>query len=243
MRILIFSDIHANLAALEAVLSAAGDVDAAWCLGDLVGYGPNPNECIERVRALPNLLCVLGNHDAAALGYIELSAFNYEAQLSVLWTQNHLTRSSELFLRNLPDKLQNGDVTLAHGSPRNPVWEYLLDLQTADINFDYFETRLCFVGHTHLPIVFYRPSPMTNEVNWKTVYDGEVIRISGRAILNPGSVGQPRDHNPMAAYMIFHPEDSSCEFFRVSYNVTDVQERIYEAGLPLRHAVRLSEGW
>src|SRR5512136_779410 len=126
MRILVISDIHANLTALEAVLSEAGSFDAAWCLGDLVGYGPDPNECITRVRELSKLLCIIGNHDAAALELIDSDTFNPEARTAILWTRKALSDSSVSFLSSLPEKIELEHVTLAHGSPRHPVWEYLL---------------------------------------------------------------------------------------------------------------------
>jgi predicted phosphodiesterase len=152
MRVLVLSDIHANLSALDAVLADAGEFDAVWCLGDLVGYGPEPNECVERIRGLPNLVCLLGNHDAAALGQIDTEVFNTEAKLSVQWTQAHLTPENSEFLRSLPDRVENGFVTMAHGSPRNPVWEYILDGRVARKNFDAFNSSYCLVGHTHLPV-------------------------------------------------------------------------------------------
>ncbi|HMD88009.1 MAG TPA: metallophosphoesterase family protein [Anaerolineaceae bacterium] len=242
MRVLIISDIHGNLPALDAVLQDANPVDATWCLGDLVGYGPNPNECIERVRSLPKSICVLGNHDAAALGQIDLQAFNREARFSARWTQEHLSPESLEFLRNLPEVVQYGDVTLTHGSPRNPVWEYLLDTNTATINFEYFGTKICLVGHTHLPIVYYAPNG-NQKTEWNIIKVGEPTKITRRAIINPGSVGQPRDHDPRAAYAIFDPLENIWEARRLIYDVSETQKRIYAAGLPERHAIRLAEGW
>jgi diadenosine tetraphosphatase ApaH/serine/threonine PP2A family protein phosphatase len=242
MRILVFSDIHANIIALEAVLADAGQIDAAWCLGDLVGYGPDPNDCIKMIRTLPNLICTLGNHDAAAIGHIDLDTFNFEAQLAVYWTQENLTNESLKFLYDLPQKVIINQVTLTHGSPCNPVWEYLLDLQTAARNFDCFSTPLCFVGHTHLPLAFHTHNG-GDSLDWKVLETGESFQIQGRTILNPGSVGQPRDHNPLAAYAIFDPEKNTWDFHRVNYDIASIQQRIILAGLPFRHAARLSEGW
>src|SRR5512146_794765 len=155
MRILVCSDIHANMPALEAVLKAAAPFDAVWCLGDLVGYGPYVNEVIEKVRSLPDLKCILGNHDAAVVDHIELSSFNREARTSILWTQGEIKRENREFLQSLPEKLVIGDATLAHGSPRSPIWEYLLDSIAVYENFAHFETPICFVGHTHIPVVYY----------------------------------------------------------------------------------------
>ena len=138
MRILVISDIHANLTALDSVLADAGQVDAVWCLGDLVGYGPDPNECIERVCDLPNRVCLLGNHDAAALGKIDLATFNPEARFSIEWLQRTLTPEHIKYLEDLPSTHHTDQVTLAHGSPRSPVYEYILDNFMATENFDYF---------------------------------------------------------------------------------------------------------
>lgn len=241
MRILVLSDVHANLTALEAVLAAAGNVDAVWCLGDIVGYGPDPNQCIDVIQSLPNLLCVLGNHDAAALGQIALEAFNQEAQQSIRWLRNELTRAHRGFLEGLPDKVITGEVTLAHGSPRNPVWEYLLDPFTAAENFDSFDTALCFVGHTHLPLAYvFRDDGQVV----RQPLDGDVpFHLTGRTILNPGSTGQPRDHDPRAAYAIYDDEQQTWQPCRVAYDVRAVQRRIFSAGLPERHAMRLQQGW
>jgi predicted phosphodiesterase len=242
MRILVISDIHANLPALEAVLSAAGQVDGVWCLGDLVGYGPDPNEVVEKVRSLPNLVCLMGNHDAAALGQIDIEAFNLEARLSMHWLQTELNQASQEFLRRLPEKVVIGEATLAHGSPRNPVWEYILDPRTASANFNYFDTNYCFVGHTHLPALYARADGQPIARLFIPSADTP-IELEPRIILNPGSVGQPRDRNPKASFAFFNPEESRWEPQRVEYDFTGVQKRILDAGLPPRHAQRLGEGW
>jgi predicted phosphodiesterase len=242
MQILVISDIHANLTALEAVLADAGEIDAAWCLGDLVGYGPDPNECIQRVRELPELICLIGNHDAAALGQIDLASFNPEARLAVQWTQEVLTPASRDYLRGLPERLVRDPVTLVHGSPRQPVWEYLLDARTATRNFDYFDTPYCFVGHSHLPVIYQlrEEYPMAKLV---IPEPQSHIDLTPRAILNPGSVGQPRDHNPLASYALFDPDELTWDYRRVEYDIASVQARMKEFGLPERHILRLSAGW
>lgn len=242
MRILVISDIHANLSALETVLEDAGLVDGVWCLGDVVGYGPDPNECVARIRGLNNLACIVGNHDAAALSRIPIETFNLDARRSIEWMQDILTRESYTFLSELPETIVKGQVTLAHGSPRNPVWEYLLDLHSAAENLDYFDTQLCMVGHTHLPIG-YIEDVETHTLRGILPPPGEKVVLKSRAILNPGSVGQPRDHDPRASYAIFDPEENTWEIHRVEYDITAVQRRIREAELPLRHALRLVEGW
>lgn len=240
-RILVLSDIHANLTALQAVLNHAGPVDAVWSLGDVVGYGPDPNECIALLKAQPNLVCLLGNHDAAALGQIDMQTFNREARLSVRWMQSILTAESTEFLNTLPEKQVVGDATLAHGSPRNPVWEYLLDIYTASLNLEYFDTSICMVGHTHIPAGYFF-APNQGTLRWRVLKSGDTMEMSGRAIINPGSVGQPRDHDARAAYAIFDPEAHTWTAQRVAYNIIEVQERIERAGLPIRHAERLTDG-
>lgn len=242
MRILVISDIHANLTALETVIEDAGTVDAVWCLGDIVGYGPDPNECVARVRGLPNLVCLLGNHDAAALSRIPIETFNMDARRSIEWMQDVLTKESYIFLSELPESVVAGQVTLAHGSPRNPVWEYILDLHNANQNLEYFDTQICMVGHTHLPIT-YKVDPRTNGLVWSAPNEGELVELTTRAIVNPGSVGQPRDHDPRSSYGIFFPENNAWEIHRVDYDIRAVQKRIRAASLPMRHALRLIEGW
>ena len=242
MRILVISDIHANLTALEAVLADAGDVDAVWCLGDVVGYGPDPNECVARIRGLNHLICIVGNHDAAALGRIPVESFNLDARRSIEWMQDVLTKESYTFLSTLPETVVEGQVTLAHGSPRNPVWEYLLDVSSAEQNLNYFDTQICMVGHTHLPIG-YVLDPETNNLHGVIFQPNERVVLKSRAIINPGSVGQPRDHDPRASYAIFYPEESAWEVHRIDYDISAVQQRIRNAALPLRHALRLVEGW
>lgn len=242
MKILIISDIHANFTALEAVLADAGKVDAVWCLGDLVGYGPDPNECVERIAQLPNFLCILGNHDAAALQHIEMDTFNPEARAAILWTQQKLNAANLAFLQSLPERVTVEHVTLVHGSPRQPVWEYLLDTRTATANFEYFETPYCLVGHSHLPMVYYLAEESLS-ARLIVSEDTTQLVLTPRAILNPGSVGQPRDRDPRAAYAILDLEEYTWEWRRAAYNIPDVQARMKEAHLPDRHIQRLAAGW
>jgi len=242
MRILVISDIHANLTALEAVLADAGTYDKVICLGDLVGYGPDPNECVDLIHRLPNMTCLLGNHDAASLGQIDLNNFNHEAKLSSEWARDVLTEENKNILSSLPETIIIDDIFLAHGSPRNPVWEYMLDAHIAAINFRFFDTQLCFVGHTHLPIGYFLNGDL-QLLEWKLFKMDAPVHIEERAILNPGSVGQPRDHDPRAAYAIYHSEKKLWEPRRIHYDITSVQQRIQKAGLPVRHATRLEQGW
>jgi len=242
MRILVISDIHANLTALEAVLEDAGGFDGVWCLGDLVGYGPDPNECVERIRSLPNLRCLVGNHDHAALGLIPISRFNADAQLGITWTTQTLAEENKSYLESLPAIITEDGFTLSHGSPREPIWEYILDVHLADINFGLISTDYCLIGHSHLPLIFYRATDHAYTVPLP-VPDHEPLVLKPRMILNPGSVGQPRDLDPRAAYAILDLDAMTWEAKRVPYDITDVQLRILQSGLPERHATRLVAGW
>jgi len=243
MRVLVVSDLHANLTAFEAVLADAGAVDEVWCLGDVIGYGPDPNEMVERLRTLPNLTCMLGNHDVAVLGQMDFAVFNTEARKSLLWQKKALTPENITFLESLPQEtLVCGDVTLAHGSPRDPVWEYILNTLVARLNFEAFKTSYCFVGHSHIQCLFQLDLDK-DRVSLNVLRVNEVSQLTPRAILNPGSVGQPRDRDPHAAYAIFDPEAQTWEPRRVAYDVAAVQNRIRAAGLPEKHALRLAEGW
>jgi predicted phosphodiesterase len=240
MRILVFSDIHSNLTALDAVLARELNVDAYWCLGDIVGYGPDPNECIERVRALPNLLCVRGNHDAATLGEVDQQTFNHEAGLAITWTKRVINAESKEYLLTLPERETYNDITLVHGSPRNPVWDYVMDFMTAVRMFTFFDTRVCLVGHTHVPAIW---TENAGKAPTGPVMEFHKTKIMGKTILNPGSVGQPRDHNPQASYAILDPDALTWELRRTPYDIQDVQKRIKKSGLPWRHALRLADGW
>jgi diadenosine tetraphosphatase ApaH/serine/threonine PP2A family protein phosphatase len=243
MRVLVISDVHANYTALETVLKDAGQVDETWCLGDLVGYGPDPNAVVEQVRELTHLTCIMGNHDMAAIGKLAFESFNGDARRSLMWTEKVLTADNMNFLRSLPQSTKvRGEVTLAHGSPRDPLWEYVLNTLTARLNFDHFDTPFCFIGHSHIQSMF-----LLNEgkdrVTLESAKVNRPIMLMPRMLVNPGSVGQPRDRDPRAAYAIYNTETRQWEARRVQYNVNEVQQRLLESGLPEKHAVRLGEGW
>lgn len=248
MRILVISDIHANLKALEAVLHDAfhnanhESPDAIWCLGDLVGYGPNPNECVERVRQLENLTCLIGNHDQAALGIVSLQRFNQDARLAAAWTSETLSDENKGYLRSLPSEFTMDKFTLTHGSPRKPAWEYILDARTADENFEYLSTEYCLVGHSHLPLIFYRSNGADHTIVRPILWN-EPMSLTPRMILNPGSVGQPRDLDPRAAYAILDLENCTWTARRINYDVEEVKSKMLEIGLPDRQALRLLAGW
>jgi len=241
--VLVVSDIHANDTALQAVLEDAGTVDETWCLGDLVGYGPDPNRVLERLRGLPRLRCIFGNHDAAILRRMELEAFNGDARASLNWTEQVLTPDNLNFLRSLaPLDEVDGAVTLAHGSPRDPTWEYVLNTLSARLNFSHFRTPYCFVGHSHIQSLF-EFDEQADRVTAAPNRVSQAVPLAHRSIVNPGSVGQPRDRDPRAAYAIFDAQARTWEARRADYDVAIVQKRIRDAGLPERHALRLAEGW
>ena len=242
-RVLVISDVHANAVALEAVLTDAGQVDETWCLGDVVGYGPQPNECIERIRSLPDLTCMMGNHDFAAIGDMALETFNSDAKKALIWQRKVLTETSRSFLDTLSKEMVvHGEVSLVHGSPRDPIWEYVMNTLVARINLNFFETSFCFVGHSHFQAVF-QYHAKTDDLSIEVPRPEEEYKLTERAILNPGSVGQPRDRDPRAAYAIFSPETRTWQPRRVEYDIKAVQAMIMDAGLPPRHALRLAEGW
>jgi len=242
MNILVISDIHANLSALQAVLQDAGKVDAVWCLGDIIGYGPKPNECIELIQEQPNLICLLGNHDAACIGELNVATFNREARIAVEWTQSVLSKGNIKFLQERPQIEVIDNVTLAHGSPREPVYEYILDVRSARENFDFFENDFCFIGHSHLPLIFTKNSA-EDKVSLSFPQQHQIIQLKPRSIVNPGSVGQPRDRDRRAAYALFDPEEQTWAYQRIEYDIQTTQEDMRTVNLPDRHIERLSGGW
>ena len=242
MRVLVISDIHANLTALEAVLADAnGHYDRVWFLGDLVGYGPDPDETVTRLREL-DAVALSGNHDWAVLGKLDLYDFNEDARRSVEWTRTQLSEDNRTYLQSLPPQAVEGPFSMAHASPRHPVWEYILDLETAFENFAYFDTPVCLVGHSHMPLLF-RIDETEGEISGYVTSPGDKIDLSfGRFILNPGSVGQPRDGDPRAAYALLDTEALTWEYRRVAYDTAETQRRLRAAGLPQRLITRLEQG-
>lgn len=242
MRILVISDIHANLAAFKAVLAdAEGQWEQIWCLGDIVGYGPNPNECVSLLRE-QNHISLSGNHDWAALDKLDISSFNRVARLAVTWTKNQLTPESIEYLNALPAHMEQPLFTLAHASPRQPVWEYILDAETAAVNFDYFKTAYCLVGHTHVPIIYEADEDKYVSARAPN-YDAPLQLTNHRCIINPGSVGQPRDANPDAAYALLDTESLVWQHKRSPYPITKTQALMRENKMPDRLIERLSYGW
>lgn len=243
MRVLIISDIHANLTAFQTVLEdAKGEWDYVWCLGDVVGYGPDPNECVDLLRTLPHL-CLAGNHDWAALNRLDIRTFNPDARKAVQWTQDSLRPDVVDYLEALPTTFVIDNYTLAHGSPREPVWEYILEPLIAALNFTHFETDYCLVGHTHQPVIYEQINEQGETQALAPTY-GRPRTLNGhRQIINPGSVGQPRDANPKAAYAVLDLETSTFEHRRIPYDIRDVQMRMRQHDMPERLVVRLEHGW
>jgi predicted phosphodiesterase len=242
-KVLVISDIHANAVALEAVLADAGKIDETWCLGDVAGYGPQPNECINLIRTLPNLTCMMGNHDFAVVGDTGLDTFNSDAKSALVWQRKVFTKESRNFLSSLHEEMVvRGEVSLVHGSPRDPIWEYVMNTLVARINLGFFDSPWCFVGHSHFQAVF-QYHLKSDDISIVVPRPGEKYELKERAILNPGSVGQPRDRDPRAAYALFSPEEHLWEPRRVEYDIKSVQNLILDAGLPPRHAERLAGGW
>lgn len=242
MRIAIISDIHSNLAALEAVLADAGAVDELWCPGDVVGYGPNPNECVDILRHR-RAICVAGNHDWAAIDRLSTADFNVDAATAAKWTAANLTPQSRRFLEGLPLTHSTGKFTLVHGTLRNPIWEYLLSPAEADDTFSLLKTPYCLVGHTHLPLVFVSPEDGRSSRRLEPPAGRALGLGDERLILNPGSVGQPRDGNPAASYALLDRASDEIECRRVSYDIERTQLLMQQFGLPARLWQRLSYGW
>lgn len=243
MQILVISDIHANFIALEAVLKDAGSFEKVWCLGDVVGYGPEPNECINRLRDL-DLTCLAGNHDLAVTGKTALWDFTQDAQDVIFWTRHWLTPSNREWLETLPaTTLDVGyGITLVHASPRDPVWEYITDTAVAKINLDLITTPICLNGHTHIPIIYTKPWDdwrLTEE--WPRINSPLQLNLN-RQFINPGSVGQPRDEDPRAAYAIVDTDAMTFTQHRVIYDVSAVQKQMKQARFSNRLIRRLRFG-
>lgn len=242
MRVLVVTDIHANLDAFDAVLRDAGAFDAIWSLGDIVGYGPQPNECIDRLLEYDHV-AIAGNHDWGALGKLDLAEFNVDARQANLWTRERLTPRSWSFLDALPEVLVVEGVTLAHGSPRHPIWEYLIYTSVACQSFSHFDTGLCLVGHTHVPAIFVGPGSEDGCRAAQPLVGTPVELGEERYIVNPGGVGQPRDGDPRAAYLVLDTDRGTIEHRRVPYDIAATQKKMRAVELPPRIIARLEYGW
>ncbi|MFC2045172.1 metallophosphoesterase family protein [Chloroflexota bacterium] len=243
MRAAIIGDIHANLAAFTSVLddiNKRGGVDEVWCLGDIVGYGPDPHRCIELLRQ-QNYVCVAGNHDWAATGKVPVTDFNQEAAAACRWTGQQLTAEDIEFLDNLPLVVEKDDFTVVHGSPREPVWEYILSAEIAEENMAYFKSKFCLVGHSHVPFVFQHNKAGDYLISDFPV-DLPIVLGEDRLIVNPGGVGQPRDGDPRASYAVYDSDTGSIIHCRVPYDIGATQTKMMEYGLPSRLVFRLYHG-
>ncbi len=242
MRFLIISDIHSNLEALRSVIKdaqTAQGFDQIWHLGDVVGYGPEPGECIDLLREY-NHVGVAGNHDLAVLGKIDIETFNTHAAAAARWTTGRLSKDHKDYLSGLPLRFQANDFTAVHASPRDPTREYIISKSIAAANFHHFHTDRCLVGHSHVPFLCKLEG---HEPEFFALPTGTPVRLGAdRYIINPGSVGQPRDDLPTASYCIYDSEADTITHCRIQYDVAATQQKMREYGLSAYLIDRLAEG-
>ncbi len=225
----IISDIHSNYAALKVVLNELVGVDKIICAGDIVGYGPQPNECIKTFKDY-RIQSVVGNHDLACIGRKELNWFNDYAISALIWTEGILTDENKKYLSSLPEIIKKSDFIVVHGSLRDNINEYIFNEDEANATFELLNERLCFVGHTHLPCIFRQ----NNQITIGIIEDFDTIKLDDhkKNIVNPGSVGQPRDGNPKASFAIFDSVTEEITLRRVEYPIEETQQLMKEAKLP-----------
>jgi predicted phosphodiesterase len=240
MRVAVISDVHANYHALEAVLDEidAAHVDAVWCLGDTVGYGPRPNDCCESVERRADV-CLVGNHDLVVLGELTVSDFNDEAAAAALWTSQVLTQPSRTFLESLKPAGEADGADLFHASARDPVWEYVLTEEAARATLELSDADLVLVGHSHVALALTLDD---SGVSGGLASGGAEYELNGRWLLNPGSVGQPRDGDSRAAWLLLDLQRRFASFRRVAYSIEETQSEMRERGLPRALAARLEHG-
>jgi len=245
LRAAVLSDIHANRQALEVVLDAVDEarVDQIWCLGDLVGYGADPDACTALVRERCDT-CLVGNHDLALLGALDISTFSEAAAAAVAWTREQVSEETLEFLATLEPTASQSGVGLAHASPRDPVWEYVLSTDQAEAGLDALEERVGLIGHSHIALFFMRAAGVRRGyAQGAQAGDGDEIEIAeGEWLLNPGSVGQPRDGDPRAAWMELDTERWEARYHRLPYDIEGAAAAIRAAGLPDVLAERLEVG-
>jgi diadenosine tetraphosphatase ApaH/serine/threonine PP2A family protein phosphatase len=243
MPIAVLSDIHSNQEALQVFLDFASKkgIKDFICLGDIVGYGASPNECLTLLSKLPNLICVAGNHDYGVIGKTDIRYFNVLAQTAIIWTRNQLSQKLRSFLENLPLATTYNEAFLVHATPKDPsFWHYLFDLDDVREQFGCFTEFLCFIGHSHIPVMF-----SYEEKNKKVsiIREKQVKLQKGfRYIVNVGSIGQPRDGDPRLSFVIWDQEIQAIEFYRLEYDIVRAQQKIINASLPLFLALRLGVG-
>ena len=242
MRALIVSDVHSNIEALGAVAADAGSrggFGQVWCLGDTVGYGPDPGSCLSLLRE-HDLVAVAGNHDYAAVGKRPVHDFNGAARYAAHWTAANLSPEDAAFLSGLPLTETRGPFTLVHGSLRQPIDEYLLDANAALATLGLLTTRYCLVGHSHIPFIC---AENGGSPEFKPFTEDEVFPLrEERLIINPGSVGQPRDRDPRSSYVIYDSDAMTVEIHRVCYDVAKTQQKMQSASLPQYLIDRLDHG-
>ena len=241
MKLAFFSDVHANREALSAVLEdfSREKIDQCFFLGDAVGYGADPNPCIEEICRATEVR-LIGNHDYAALGQIETLQFNQYARLSIEWTKQVLTSESIQKLSGFKVEEKVADFHLVHATPKEPLqWEYLLDLDDAEENFGYFESRICLIGHSHKPLIVRKYKDEHASLHPESTV---IIEPDWRYIINIGSVGQPRDGNPKACYLVYDSEAAEARLKRVAYDVGAAQRKMKALNLPEYLIERISTG-
>jgi predicted phosphodiesterase len=239
MRFAVISDVHANLEALDRVLEETGreGIETILFLGDIVGYGPDPNKCLELIKERAEIN-IAGNHDRAAVDLADSRFFNPYAKAAIKWTHEVLIDENRRYISSLPliQEVHN-DILLVHATPREPEkWHYLMTTVDALLNFEFFRNKICFIGHSHVPVIIELTAA------GKIVYHSEQvdIREGSRYLVNAGSVGQPRDRNPDAAYAVLH--DNTIEIKRVSYDIVSTKKKMRDTGLPRFLIERLSRG-
>lgn len=245
MRIAAITDIHSNLPALEAVLDEieASAVEEIWCLGDVLGYGVEPDACADLVRERCDV-CLVGNHDLAVLGGLDISSFSEAAAVAVEWTRDNVAERTLEFLRELEPSGERCGIGLFHASPRDPVWEYVLSGEQASAGMDASPQRIGLIGHSHVALYFTRPEANPDgEARGAQASDGALLDLGqGGWLVNPGSVGQPRDGDPRAAWLELDTAAETASFHRVAYEIERAATPITAAGLPSRLADRLYTG-
>ena len=245
MRLMVFSDIHGNLEALQSVLkdSEKQNIHRHICLGDLVGYGPFPNECVELVKNLKKCRCIAGNHDVAALWETSPYGMSKSAKEAILWTMEQLTDTNKDFLANLPDRIDLSDMSFVHANPYNPRgWHYVLDRKYAMRSFAATHCKYLFIGHSHRPLIISRKNFLS--VTVKSIHGSEKILPDEkkRHIINCGSVGQPRDDDPRASYLVFDTLKQEIELHRVIYDSSVTVAALQKTDLPSSLYKRLIKG-
>jgi diadenosine tetraphosphatase ApaH/serine/threonine PP2A family protein phosphatase len=244
LRAAVISDIHSNRHALEAVLQAvdAAEVDEIWCLGDMVGYGAEPDACTALIRERSSV-CLVGNHDLAVLGALDISTFSEAAAAAVEWTRGNVSEETLEFLASLDPIASRRGVGLFHASPRDPVWEYVLSADQAEAGFEAQEERIGLIGHSHIALYFVRAPGVRGYPQGAAAEEGIEIEVAdGEWLLNPGSVGQPRDGDPRGAWLELDTEGWVARYHRVGYDVEGAAAAITAAGLPGLLAERLQVG-